>query len=424
MSNLPNFSRHEGHEFKDGEQIYVIDPNKYDIWAAEIQSVTDKGYKIHYPDYPDDDCLVEDASSFLVKDDVNTKIFKSQEKIRKQLEEKEDREDSDSDDYQQTKKKAPKKKKKEKPKKEKKPKEKKEKPPKEPKPKKEKPKKAKEGKFKKISGEKEYRKILHDSVKTAFQRNISDPDSFIEFFDNTYRPIYGDKQMNKISADAVQRFTRELARSQDNEIDGEEIIGDFGSDSYGEVSDHFEEEDIKFEQPEEITLPTIKGKIQNGYEISIGNTSLSFNKNDPFPILFEDERCNAFIYKTPATQYLILNGMKFELEQIDEDDSSPKQYFYDESKLPPHDNQQSVSYFYPKLMKLGIMKVKESPECIKYMEMQIKKKSKIGQLQWLPEIEDETNDSGHNSSKRRSRKADADDRILHTKDLESASDSS
>ena len=230
--------------------------------------------------------------------------------------------------------------------------------------------------------------------------------------------------MNKIANETVQRFERELAKNQNNDQDGDEILGDIGSTTDdGDLSDHDEEEDIVFEA-EEITLPTVKGKMQNGYEISIANTALSFNKNESFPIIFDEEkRCNAFIYKTAATQYLILNGMRFELEQIDEDESSPKFFFYDESKLPSHENQQSISYFYPKVKRLGIMKVKESLECIKFMDMQNKKKSKIGQLQSLPELEDDNNDSAHNSSKRKSRKAETDNsRVLRPNDLENDSD--
>jgi hypothetical protein len=82
MSKSPRFDAVEGHEFKPKEKVFVIDPNDFDIWEAIIVSVKDGKYKVHYPDYPQDDQEFEDASRLLADTRTNRRIFNSQEAAR------------------------------------------------------------------------------------------------------------------------------------------------------------------------------------------------------------------------------------------------------------------------------------------------------------------------------------------------------
>ena len=92
----PQFVREPDHKFVQGEKIYVIDPNGFDIYVAEILTYRNGNYSIHYPQYPSDDFTTNDTSRFLVINDANRQIFEDQESIRvgKQLEEEDEKEES------------------------------------------------------------------------------------------------------------------------------------------------------------------------------------------------------------------------------------------------------------------------------------------------------------------------------------------
>lgn len=88
----PNFDIPTNHTFTAGEQIYVIDPNGFDLYEAEIKSVGENSWHVHYPDYPEDDFTAKNTSRFLLKTETNMKIYEEQETIRvaKQIEEEEE----------------------------------------------------------------------------------------------------------------------------------------------------------------------------------------------------------------------------------------------------------------------------------------------------------------------------------------------
>ena len=84
----PKFEQPEGHEYKEGEKIYVLDDNKFDIYEAEIKAVKDGKYDVHYPDYPDEDFTAENTERFLPITDANKAIYDEQEEERLKKEEK------------------------------------------------------------------------------------------------------------------------------------------------------------------------------------------------------------------------------------------------------------------------------------------------------------------------------------------------
>lgn len=90
--DIPNFEKPVNHTFTVGEQIYVIDPNGYDLYEAEIKSVGENSWHVHYPEYPEDDFTAKNTSRFLLKTDTNFKIYREQEDVRlaKTLEEEEE----------------------------------------------------------------------------------------------------------------------------------------------------------------------------------------------------------------------------------------------------------------------------------------------------------------------------------------------
>lgn len=99
------------HEFKVKEVVFVIDPNGYDIWEANITAVDGNKYSVHYPDFPNEDTVLDDKSRILVDTRVNRRIYNNQETARnskpivdssdeEDAEEEEESEDSDEgNDY-------------------------------------------------------------------------------------------------------------------------------------------------------------------------------------------------------------------------------------------------------------------------------------------------------------------------------------
>ncbi|KAH0789401.1 Mitotic apparatus protein [Histomonas meleagridis] len=96
----PKFEIDNDHEFKPKEKVLVIDKNEYDLWEGEISSIEGGVYKIHYPEFPDDDEELNDTSRLLVRTRKNLSIFRSQETKRQSadLESDDTTESSDSDD--------------------------------------------------------------------------------------------------------------------------------------------------------------------------------------------------------------------------------------------------------------------------------------------------------------------------------------
>ena len=97
---IPAFVKDPEHKFVTGEKIYVIDENGFDIYAAELRTVTENSWEVHYPQYAEDDFTAKDTTRFLVINEENKKIFEEQESIRKckDLEEEDEDESGEPDD--------------------------------------------------------------------------------------------------------------------------------------------------------------------------------------------------------------------------------------------------------------------------------------------------------------------------------------
>ncbi|KAH0789791.1 Mitotic apparatus protein [Histomonas meleagridis] len=104
----PQFSVEEDHDFKPKEKVLIIDKNGHDLWEGEIVSIEDGKYKIHYPEYPEDDETLEGTSRILVNNRSNRYIFNTQEASRNTIlpkeiedeeEEAEESENDEEDDY-------------------------------------------------------------------------------------------------------------------------------------------------------------------------------------------------------------------------------------------------------------------------------------------------------------------------------------
>lgn len=95
----PEFEFVADHKFAKGEKVYVIEPNGYDIWEAEINEVKSNGtYAVHYPAFPEDDCdISEEDKRILVQTKKNKKIFDEQEEVRNEKEE--ESEEAEDHDY-------------------------------------------------------------------------------------------------------------------------------------------------------------------------------------------------------------------------------------------------------------------------------------------------------------------------------------
>jgi len=85
MSKEPEFERVVDHEFKLKETVFMIDPNGYDIWEGQITSIEGLKFSIHYPDYPNDDEVVEGTERMLVATKMNRRIFNNQEAKRSEI---------------------------------------------------------------------------------------------------------------------------------------------------------------------------------------------------------------------------------------------------------------------------------------------------------------------------------------------------
>ena len=85
QDELPNFDR-ENKGFKNGDDVYVIDGNGYDIYLGKIVNVVGDTYAIHYPAWPEDDEELNGSERLLALSDRNKEIFEQQEKLRREIE--------------------------------------------------------------------------------------------------------------------------------------------------------------------------------------------------------------------------------------------------------------------------------------------------------------------------------------------------
>lgn len=78
----PEFDIIPDHEFKEGEKVYVIDPNGYDMWEAIILKKNKDKFSVHYPEYSDDDEELTGTARMLVKNKNNIELYKKMEEQR------------------------------------------------------------------------------------------------------------------------------------------------------------------------------------------------------------------------------------------------------------------------------------------------------------------------------------------------------
>ena len=77
-----DFDRPEGYVFKEEENVYVIDPNGFDIWEAQISKIVADNYAVHYPDYPEDDEELNGTDRLLAATEKNKDIYRRMENNR------------------------------------------------------------------------------------------------------------------------------------------------------------------------------------------------------------------------------------------------------------------------------------------------------------------------------------------------------
>jgi hypothetical protein len=103
MSRTPKFERTKDHTYEVNEKVFVIDKNGFDIWEAQITTIQNGTYSVHYPEFPEDDEALPDTSRILLDTRVNRRIFNNQEGERQTilpaLSEGEEEPFSDSDSY-------------------------------------------------------------------------------------------------------------------------------------------------------------------------------------------------------------------------------------------------------------------------------------------------------------------------------------
>lgn len=80
-NDSPKFEFVKDYEFTEGEKVYVIDENKYDIYEGLIKNIDGDGvFSIHYLEWPDDDCTLTEGDNcvFIAKAKKNDRIFRDQ----------------------------------------------------------------------------------------------------------------------------------------------------------------------------------------------------------------------------------------------------------------------------------------------------------------------------------------------------------
>lgn len=389
--DIPDFEFVRDHEFKVDEGVYVIDQNGFDIYEAVITDIDGDGvYSIHYPDWPDDDCTITDEDErLLAKTGRNVRIYRDQEKIRNENAKGEDSDDEDDEDenYESD---GEKKKKKKKDKK--KGKQKKEKAPKEPKPKKEKkekPKKEKKEKPKKEKQKKEksrpvkrtsnIRALIQSCIQKAAMSNINTIEDFEEFLDQKY----GDNaDINEHRDLFIANFERISSNNQGNafdQYDFKDIM--LGSDE----SEYSDSDEKTYDIPEIIQVPPRKQDIPIGYDMQLPSNLQFQDQKSPMSINFDkDGNANAFIWRTAEADYLILNGMKFEINHT----KIPEQYFLYEAQVRPIQPVNPISAYvlYPGVKYSEKAVITTPPECNEYFAMlnRSKKKGVTQQLDEMP----------------------------------------
>ena len=56
--DTPEFDRSGAEELSDGQEVFVIDINCFDIYEAVVY-LKEGRVEVHYPEYPEDDCDID-----------------------------------------------------------------------------------------------------------------------------------------------------------------------------------------------------------------------------------------------------------------------------------------------------------------------------------------------------------------------------
>lgn len=409
-----NFERDETHQFQVGEEVYVLDKNKLDIYEAIIEKIGKKYYSVHYPEYPDDDGPVG-FHRVLMRTTRNKEIYDQQEAIRRRREaeaeeeeeEANEEEDSSSENAEEEEKgHEEEEEKKEKPKKEKAPRK-----PREPKPKKERaPRKPKPKKPSAAAIGKSLAAVLREAKNTHIK---SVPD-FEGWLDENYQ---SDEIVLSRRSELVERFTKMIKKRERVHVAVTGVDYSSASENYSD----YDEEEIKYERPEIIRVPPPK------LESQIGGTGVKFpgclsfastgseEKDTDMTIQFEDGCANCFIYKTATYSYLILNGMKFRIKT--EDRFLDDKELFDENEVEQIDNAQTTSVLYPARTMNDTVQLMYPPEYGEYLEM-VQKEKKRDRVTRLDDITLEDVTDGKRTRKTKQSKKIIDDDMSNEYDTD------
>ena len=331
--STPKFERSADDQFKVSEYVYVLSTNDYDIFEARIEKISDDKYWVHYPDWPDDDEVVQGTHRLLKETPKNKQIFERQEKIRAAKEKREkraNRESSSEEDFvvdDEKPAKKPKKKKEPKPKKEKKPKQ-----------------KAKHKTANPL-------KIKFNEVLRRAQNQKIAVEAFDDFIKNDFRDddeVWNNREELKDKYKRISGGGGSNANvgAQKNLYYDESDYSDYGYDY--DYESESESEEIKVYDPETIKLPKPNHKdIEKVTELKFNNSIHFQNENQQMSVLFDDDGdSNCFIYKTKDKEYLILNGIKIEIKNPIKVDEYEQYYLYEDKPVSGRPTATS-SVFYP-----------------------------------------------------------------------------
>jgi hypothetical protein len=386
MGDTPEFDHPDpDHVFQVNDVVYVIDPEGFDIYEATIRSVDDETYDVWYPDYEQDEQIDREDNRLLERTPQNQRIYAKQEKIRlakERGEQGEDSDESDEDDYEQ--KEKVKRSRKTKPMKEPKPKKpakaKAPKPPKPVKPAKEQKRKLTQKQKESITKE-ESRKVFHRARGSGISGEF-----FPQWLDENFPEVdRKDKETwirryQKEEERRRQKVTRESSSSESRDFES-------GSDD-GENTES--PEPPKFEEPEPVVLPPAEG-IREGIGLRWTPDTLSIEPDDreeAFAVLFDTHgHANCFVYKTSEKEWLILNGMRFEMAtRTDPDDDA----LYAELRVGRRTaNVQTSAVVYPKVKLRSWQRFVVPAECHEYLRWKRDEKKRekgTAQLSERPEV--------------------------------------
>jgi hypothetical protein len=138
----------------------------------------------------------------------------------------------------------------------------------------------------------------------------------------------------------------------------------------------------RFEEPESVILPPLRGDLTEGIEVRMSNSLAIDERENAMSILFDRKgSANCLIYKTPAEDFLILNGMRFRIlcsnRKSDDRPIFDNDALYYEMPLRTRiENQPTVATVYPGLRLADSVKFIAPPECERYLQWRSKTERK------------------------------------------------